>query len=85
MSILTDDFWLARIEAKKAMIIAIEEAITALAGGAFSYTLNTGQTTQTVTKQNIGSLRLLLSSLENDLASLEARLCGASVRVVPSF
>jgi hypothetical protein len=74
----SDREWLeARIERTKAMIVAYEAAIEAIANGAQSYSLDTGQTRQTVTKANLGSLRKHLDSLENRLSSLQARLCGA--------
>lgn len=81
-----DTAWLeARIARKKELIIAYENAIEALAGGAQQYTLNTGQTTQSVTKANLGSLRVALNGFENDLATLEARLCGAGHQGQPGF
>jgi 3'-phosphoadenosine 5'-phosphosulfate (PAPS) 3'-phosphatase len=81
-----DRAWLeARVTATKAAIIATEEAILQLSSGAQSYTLDTGQTRQVVTKADIASLRLQLNDLENRLAVLDARLCGASTRVIPGF
>lgn len=77
MSVIGNEYWLARIEAKKAQIAAYDLAITALATGAQSYRLNTGQTDQMVTKANLSSLRATLASLENDLSTLDARVCGA--------
>jgi len=67
-------FLLARIEATKTQIIAYENAIDALvSGGVESYTLDTGQTKQTVTKLNLDSLQKFLDSLYNRLSVLEAR------------
>lgn len=73
-----DDTWIRdRIAAKKAQILAYEAAITALASGAQSYQLHTGQTQQLVTRANLGSMRLLVQGLESDIATLQARLgCG---------
>lgn len=66
-----------RIAATKAAIIAYEEAILALSSGAVqSYTLDTGQTKQTVTKQQLASLKNILDSLENRLQYLQNKLCG---------
>jgi hypothetical protein len=85
MSVI-DRAWLeARVTATKAAIIATEEAIVALSSGAQSYTLDTGQTRQVVSKADVSSLRLQLNELENRLAVLDARLCGASTRVIPGF
>jgi hypothetical protein len=82
-----DSDWLdARIERTKELIVKVEDAIDALTVGAVaSYTLDTGQTRQTVTKQSIGTLRLQLDQLENRLSTLQARRCGASTRVIPGW
>jgi hypothetical protein len=70
---------LDRIEATKALIIKTEEAISALSLGANSYTFDTGQSRQTVTRANLATVRGQLDSLENRLATLQARLCGSTV------
>ncbi len=87
MSCTDDTAWLeARIEKTRALIEAYEDAILAISSGAIQqYSLDTSQSRQTVTKQNIGSLRTLIDTLENRLATLQARLCGGSVRVVPGW
>ena len=55
----------------------MKNAISAIvAGGAQSYTLDTGQTRQTVTKFDISSMNRILDSLYNRCAMLEARLTG---------
>jgi hypothetical protein len=84
---MTDDttWFTARLAATEAQIIAYEEALTAIAGGAQSYSLDTGQTRQTVTKANLTEIRNALSSLENRRATLKARLCGGSVYGRPEF
>lgn len=85
MSVIDREWLEARVTATKAAIVAIEAAIVAVAGGAQSYTLDTGQTRQVVSKADIASLRLQLNELENRLAVLDARLCGAGTNVVPGF
>lgn len=81
-----DTAWtLERIAAKRAMIIAIEAAITSLTTGAQSYQLDTGQTRQLVTKANLGSLRLTLQGLESDLSTLQARLGCAQFQGRPGW
>ncbi len=82
-----DAAWQAdRIAKTKALILAYEDAILALSTGAQSYTLNTGQTQQTVTKGNVASLRDTLKWLESRLANLQADACGgAATHVVPGF
>jgi hypothetical protein len=74
----------ARIDATKALIIAYENALTALASGAQSYSLDTGQTRQTVTKANVTSLKMTLGALENRYETLKARMCGGGTHVTPN-
>lgn len=76
-----------RITATKALIVAYEDAVTALGtqGGVVSYTLDTGQSRQTVTRADISSLNRMLDSLYNRLATLEARLNGASITARPAW
>jgi len=71
-------FLQARIDATKAQMIAYEDAATALAsGGVQSYTLDTGQSRQTVTRLDLDNLQKTIGSLYNRLATLEARLNGS--------
>jgi hypothetical protein len=73
-------FLQARITATKAQIIAYETAIDAIvAGGVASYTLDTGQTNQTVTKLNLAATQRTLDSLYNRCATMETRLNGTGV------
>lgn len=76
-----------RITATKALIVAYEDAVTALGtqGGVVSYTLDTGQSRQTVTRADISSLNRMLDGLYNRLATLEARLNGASITARPAW
>lgn len=67
-----------RITATKAQIVAYEDAALALGtGGAQSYTLDTGQTRQTVTKLDLPAIQRAIDSLYNRCATLEARLNGS--------
>jgi len=69
-----------RITATQTMIDAYEDAVTALGvGGAQSYTLDTGQTRQTVTKLDLIALQKTIDALYNRCATLEARLNGSGV------
>jgi hypothetical protein len=69
--------WLAeRIAAKKALILAYESALTSLAGGAQTYSIDTGQTRQTVSKANLTEIRNVIAQLESDLSTLQMRLNG---------
>jgi hypothetical protein len=82
-----DVTWIqARIDATRAMIIAYESAILALSSGMQSYSIDTGQTRQTVTKQQLGSLRIQLQDLETRLQFYENKLSGGgAVYVRPGF
>lgn len=75
----------ARIVATKALIVAYEAAILALAGGAQSYQLDTGQSRQLVEKAQLGSLRLVLSELESRLSTYQQRLGRGRFQVRPAW
>lgn len=72
-------FLLGRIDATKLQIIAYENAAIALSSGVQSYTLDTGQDRQTVTRADIRSIQLNIDQLYNRLTMLQARLCGGHV------
>lgn len=76
-----------RITATKALIVAYEDALLAITtGGAESYTLDTGQSRQTVTKLDIGMLNKAIDTLGNRCVTLEARLTGSgSTTMVPAW
>lgn len=76
-----------RITATKAQIVAFEDAVLALASGTVqSYTLDTGQSRQTVTKLDLESLQKSIDSLYNRCVILETRLNGGgSVTVGPGW
>lgn len=77
MSGIVDETWLeARVARTQTLIVAYENAIEALACGAQSYMLDTGQTRQSVTKADLANLREMLAFLENRLDQEEARLQG---------
>lgn len=81
------DYILTKITSTKAQIDAFETAITTLAanGAPQSYTIDTGQTRQTVTRSDIPSLSRMIDSLYNRLATLEARLYGSSIAARPGW
>jgi hypothetical protein len=75
-----------RIARKLARIEQLDAAITALAGGAQSYQLDTGQTRQMVTKIQYAALVDEQRSLEHDVLMLRKRLCGGgSIISRPGF
>lgn len=83
---LDTEWYDERIAATKEAIAAYEAGILALGTGAQTYSLDTGQTRQTVTKANLGSMRLQLRDLYTQLDFLCHRRDGdASVRVIPAF
>lgn len=58
------DFYKTRLEVTENMIVAYEDAILALTtSGVMSYSLDTGQTKQTVTKLDITQLNATLDGL----------------------
>lgn len=76
----------ARIDATKAQIVAYEDAALALAAGAQSYTLDTGQSRQVVTKMELQQIQATIDALYNRCVTLEARLTGNGVlTVVPAW
>lgn len=84
---LSATFIQARIDKAEERIDATEEAIHAITvGGAQSYTLDTGQNVQKVTKLDLKDLRASISSDLNLITTLEARLTGSGVVTVrPAF
>lgn len=83
---MDSEFLQQRIEATKALIVAYEDAVTALTtGGVQSYTLDTGQSRQTVTRLEIATLQRNIDSLYNRLVTLQARLNGGAVSVRPAW
>jgi len=76
-----------RIDATKTQIVAYETAAEALASGSVqTYTLDTGQTRQTVTRLNLTELQNTIDRLYNRCATLQARLTGGNtVQVRPEF
>lgn len=80
------EFLIERIATTKLMIVAYEDAVLALSNGVTSYTLNTGQSQQTVSRASIPDLNRTLDSLYNRLVMLNARLNGSNVvRVNPAW
>jgi hypothetical protein len=79
-------FLRTRIAAIEAAIIAHEEALVALGtDGIVSYTLDTSQTRQTVTRADAGRISQTVTSLYNTLATLNARLHGSTSLVRPAW
>jgi len=75
---MTDVFLQTSITNTETQIRTYEAAIEALVvQGVVSYTLDTGQTTQTVTKLNLSGLQKSLDALYNRRATMLTRCNGA--------
>lgn len=76
-----------RINTTKKQIIVYEDAALALGDGSIqSYTLDTGQSTQTVTKLNLDILQKAIDTLYNRCTTLQTRLTGSGSAIgVPSW
>ena len=82
MTCSDQQFWIDQITAVKNIIAAYNTAILALTvGGVQSYTLDTGQSRQTVTKQDLKNMNETRQSLLNEVATLEARVYGCGVTI----
>ena len=78
-------FWLDQLEAAQKSATAIAAAIEALTiGGASNYRLNTGQTDLMVTNLSLPGLNTALNSALNRVATLQKRIYGCTVVVVPN-
>lgn len=76
----------AEIDATVADLAAVRAAINAVLTGSQSYRLDTSQTSQAVTRADLGELRRMRNDLRNELAQLRAQCNGGAVfRVTPGF
>lgn len=76
-------FYEQQLAWKQQALTALQAAHLALTtGGVQSYTLNTGQTVQTVTRMNLPSLLEQIALLEREIVALMGKLDGTSSRVV---
>lgn len=83
---MDSEFLQQRIEATKLAIVAYETAVLELTtGGVQSYTLDTGQSRQMVTRVDLAALHKSIDSLYNRLATLQARLNGGSILSRPAW
>jgi hypothetical protein len=76
------------LQNSKILLITVDKAIKALvSGGSASYTVDTGQTQWTATKNDIGKLNTMRQSLLNDIQKLESVIANRNgpslVQVVP--
>lgn len=76
-------FLTERIAAIKALIIVYETAASSLMSDSIqSYTLDTGQSRQVVTKIDIARINDKISALYNQLTILQNRLNGSNTSIV---
>lgn len=68
----------ARIDAVTALIVAYEAAVLALSSGISSYTIDSGQTRQQVTRANMTELRRTLVELYSQLDAWDRMLNGGT-------
>ena len=78
-------FLQARIATIETQIAAYEDAITAVTSGVQSYTLDTGQTRQVVTRFDIDKLQAALDALYNRYSVMCARLNSGTVTMRPGW
>lgn len=82
-NVMDRSFISGRIISTKAQIVVFEDAAVALGTGQIqSYTIDTGQTRQVVTRMNLTELEKAIYRLYNLCAMLEARLTGGNVVTV---
>lgn len=83
---MADTFWTDQLTAAKTQATALNTAIVFLyANPHKSYTLDTGQSSQQVSRPDLDSLQKQYDSLLNRIATLEARCYGASQQIRPGF
>ena len=81
-SVFTTTYIQTQIDSIKTIIEAYQVAILALATGTVDrYTINTGQTTQSVTKRDLSRMRLELNGLMSDLQTWDDMLNGTGLYV----
>jgi hypothetical protein len=80
-----ENFILRRLEAVEELIIKLDAAMLAVSSGATSYSIDTGQTRQSVTKAPPGELRNSMNDALNLRSVLKAQLEGKAVNVRPGW
>lgn len=88
-----EQFWKDELDNAKILLVEVEKAIYALttdmvlSAGVQSYTLNTGQDSQTVTRADISQLYFKRAELIKNINDLERMLGmhGAARVIIPGF
>lgn len=77
-----------RLAAAKAQLIQVDAAIAVVLGGGMSYSLDSGQTRQSVTRSSLSELRAMQAYLEQKVKQLDGAVNGgggSTVYVRPGF
>lgn len=83
---MAEQFWLDQLTEAKTQLTALNTAIRFLyANPHKSYSLDTGQGTQQVSRPDLQSLQDQKRGLQNEIAELDARCNGASQQIIPGF
>lgn len=81
-------YWEVQLRNKKVYAQKVEQAVVALTAslkdgnGIQSYTIDTGQDKQTVTRADLSSLRSVLYNLQKEIAAMEMQLYGNAPRII---
>ncbi len=83
---MAKQFWLDQLTEAKTQLTALNTAIRFLyANPHKSYTLDTGQGNQQVSRPDLQSLQDQKRGLQNEIAELDVRCNGASQQIRPCF
>lgn len=85
MAINETTFIESRITAAQAALTQVDAAIATVLGGGQSYSLDSGQTRQTVQRGSLESLQKLKEHYENQILVLNRRLCGSATIMQPGW
>ena len=81
---MASDFWLKRLERQQELAVLYEDAIEYLTlNPTAEYLIDTGQDRQQVKKHDLDRLRSSLTSILNNVATLQARCHGAARVIIP--
>ena len=81
-------YWEVQLRNKKVYAQKVEQAVAALTAslkdgnGIQSYTIDTGQDKQTVTRADLSSLRSVIYNLQKEIAAMEMQLYGNAPRII---
>ncbi len=82
---ITDPVRLAEIAIVQAQIAEVRLAISRIVNGAQNYSIDSGQTRQSVTRSSLGELRNMLVYLRGELRELQTEPGSGAIYVRPGF